>query len=130
MLTHNQGPDSYRDRFKPWWDHKSTGNRRFFLSMAAVYVVFSPTIDKFYIGATSLSAEEERMRRHNDHYYDFKFTSQASDWALFLEINCSSLSQALAIEKHIKRMKSPTFLRNLRLYPEMVKRLLNTYADS
>ena len=97
--------------------------------MAAVYVVYSPTIDKFYIGATSLSAEE-RMRRHNDHYYDFKFTSQASDWALFLEINCPSLSQALAIEKHIKRMKSRTFLQNLRLYPEMVERLLNTYADS
>ena len=49
------------------------------------------------------------------------------DWNLFLIIDCESKSQALQIEKHIKKMKSKTYIENLAKYPEMVIKLKEKY---
>ncbi|WP_416440312.1 hypothetical protein [Phnomibacter sp. MR] len=52
------------------------------------------------------------------------FTSQTTDWEPFLTIQCSSLSQARRIEKHIKNQKSSRYIRHLAAYPEMIQNLL------
>ncbi len=41
-----------------------------------------------------------------------------------------SKAQALAIEKHIKAMKSKIYIHNLKKYPEMIDKLLLKYAAS
>ena len=52
----------------------------------------------------------DQMNLCNIHFHENaearKFTAKADDWILFLEIACESKSQGLAIEKHIKKMKS------------------------
>jgi len=95
--------------------------------MAVVYILHSSIADKFYIGFTNLSAEE-RLNRHLNHYYKKSFTSKYSDWTLFLEIFCHSDSQARKIEKHIKKMKSKHYLRNLVAFPEISQKLLEKYC--
>jgi putative endonuclease len=65
------------------------------------YILYSKYLDRYYIGATSLTTEE-RIENHLSKYYsDIKFTAKADDWVIFLVIPCSSFSQARRIESHI-----------------------------
>ena len=92
--------------------------------MHFVYILHSVKIIRFYIGYTSNL--DLRMEFH-EHAESRKFTYNADDWTLFFTINCKSKSQALAIEKHIKAMKSKVYIENLKKYPEMVEKLLKKY---
>jgi putative endonuclease len=91
------------------------------------YILYSPKADKYYIGSTRIDPNT-RLERHLEEYYgNSKFTIQANDWLLFHTIECHSFSQALKIEKHIKRMKSKIYLQNLLKYPEISIKLLEKY---
>ena len=94
--------------------------------MPCLYILYSPSYDKFYTGATTLAAEN-RLERHLEKYYENKFTGKISDWELFFEIDCNSMKQALQIEKHIKKMKSKKYLVDLKQFPEMSERLKTKY---
>jgi putative endonuclease len=92
------------------------------------YILHSEYLDRFYIGATSL-APEDRLEHHLLKYYsDLKFTAKAEDWSLFLEIPCSTFDQARKIESHIKSMKSKIYIHNLKLYPEIIRKLFEKYS--
>ncbi len=95
--------------------------------MAIVYILHSTIADKFYIGSTTLSAEE-RLNRHLSNYYKNSFTSKYSDWTLFFEILCHSDIQARKIEHHIKKMKSKKYIQNLLTFPEISQKLLEKYS--
>ncbi len=93
--------------------------------MHIVYIIHSNVYDQFYIGETD--NVEDRLEQHNSGYFHHGFTTKASDWKIFLTIFCRDRSQARMIEKHIKNMKSKQYIRNLKRYPEMRTKLLNTY---
>ncbi len=93
---------------------------------AYCYILYSQSYDKFYIGFTTLSVEE-RLKHHLQHYYDNKYTKFTDDWKVFLEIECKDNEQARNVEKHIKKMKSKVYIRNLKKYPEIIEKLLNKY---
>ena len=57
-----------------------------------------------------------------------KFTHNADDWVVFYTIECSTKEQGLAIENHIKKMKSKTYIHNLSKYPEMTIKLIQKYS--
>ena len=91
----------------------------------ACYILFSPTLDKFYIGATSTDIDL-RIDKHNTAFYgNSKFTSKAKDWELFLSLDASDYQHALRIETKIKKMKSKTYILNLKNYEEMRTLLYN-----
>ncbi|MBK7908960.1 GIY-YIG nuclease family protein [Candidatus Pollutiaquabacter sp.] len=94
---------------------------------AVVYILYSASLKRFYIGATtSLSA---RLHLHNTKGYGRgKFTAKANDWELYLMIDCSCMENALKIEAHIKRMKSANYIKNLQKYPEMIDKLMEKYC--
>ncbi len=97
----------------------------FVLYMIACYIIFSKKLNRFYTGVTQ-SDLDERIIKHNDGSYgDHRFTAKASDWELFIFIECGSFNHAVAIEKHIKKMKSSTYIKNLKQYPEMIEKLKN-----
>jgi putative endonuclease len=75
---------------------------------------------------------EARIHKHNSHHYgEHRYTAKAEDWHLTFVIECKTFSQAVKIEKHIKRMKSSTYIKNLSIYPEMAEKLkLNTVRAS
>jgi len=66
----------------------------------------------------------ERLSHHNSGFYKGSYTTQSTDWEVFLSIDCSSFSQARKMESHIKKMKSRKYLANLKTYPEMIQKLL------
>ncbi len=94
-----------------------------------VYILFSPGANIFYTGFTTETIDT-RFERHQNNYYDHKFTRKNSDWEVFLTIACNSSAQARAIEKHIKKMKSRVYIQNLKKYPEMIDKLLLKYKAS
>ncbi|CAN5240561.1 hypothetical protein BH23BAC2_BH23BAC2_14490 [soil metagenome] len=94
--------------------------------MYSVYILFSGNLDRFYIGSTS--DYDVRMIFHNDPEAR-KFTAKANDWILFDKIDCEIKIQALSIERHIKSMKSKTYIKNLKLYPEMKEKLIERYRQ-
>jgi putative endonuclease len=96
--------------------------------MAFCYILFSRQLSKFYIGATQDSVIG-RIEKHIESFYGSTFTSQAKDWELFLEIQCSSFAMAVNIERHLKKMKSKIYLQNLKKHPDMIDKLKNKYKS-
>ena len=80
----------------------------FILKMFYVYILYSESLDKYYIGYTSV-AIEMRIERHLNNYYSNHYTKIANDWKLFWSLECENQFQALKIENHIKKMKSRKF---------------------
>ena len=94
--------------------------------MAYVYILYSSTLDKYYIGSTTYNPKE-RLRQHNKLHYQNSFTSKGRPWKIFFLLKYSSKVQALSIERHIKKMKSKIYLRNLKAFPELTNKLLSIY---
>ena len=94
----------------------------------SVYVIYSQTVTRFYIGQSSLSPLE-RLEQHNAGKFENKFTAKGIPWELFVTITCNSREQAMKIEKHIKAMKSKKYVEDLRNYPEIIQKLLVKYRD-
>ena len=90
-----------------------------------VYILFSENLAKFYIGYTSNF--DVRLDFHLHDEQSRKFTHKAEDWQLVFKIECETKQQGIAIEKHIKAMKSKVYIQNLMQYPEMTLRLLEKH---
>ena len=76
------------------------------------YILFSESLNKFYVGYTSEGAIN-RLEKHNASLYGKHFTSQAADWKIMLDIKCSNASVARNMELYIKKMKSRKFILKL-----------------
>ncbi|MDX5337442.1 MAG: GIY-YIG nuclease family protein [Cyclobacteriaceae bacterium] len=92
-----------------------------------VYVIYSPTYDKYYIGQTEDIGR--RLIEHNNHLFPHGSTKFTNDWEVFFLINCSSRTQAIKIETHLKKAKNRTYLKNLMMYPEISEKLKEKYKD-
>jgi putative endonuclease len=95
--------------------------------MASVYILHSPSVDKFYTG--SCQEIPERIHQHLIRYFPKAFTSQARDWVIYFQIDNLGYSQARKIEKHIKRMKSKKYFEDLKRYPELTQKLVELYRQ-
>ena len=93
--------------------------------MNFVYILHSKILDQYYIGETE--DLENRIKQHNNGFYEQAYTKITSDWKLFHSIACNDKSQAIKIERHIKKMKSRKYLENLLKYPEMQTKLKERY---
>lgn len=91
--------------------------------MATVYILYSKSIDRYYIGSC-LDLEQ----RVQEHVLNNKgFTARVQDWKIFFKIENLEYQQARRIEKHIKNMKSKTYLVNLKKYNEITQKLIQKY---
>ncbi|WP_423738505.1 GIY-YIG nuclease family protein [Christiangramia crocea] len=80
--------------------------------MAEVYILYSPSIDSYYIG--SCEDFEKRLSQHLNGVYKIAFTKKAHDRQKYLLIQDLSYSQARQIEIHIKKMKSVKYISNIK----------------
>lgn len=95
--------------------------------MAYCYILFSKTLDRFYVGSTEL-LPAQRLAYHLDKIYgEKKYTAKVKDWVVYFSIECESKSQALKIEKHIKNMKSRTYIQNIAKFPDISTNLLKIF---
>jgi len=71
----------------------------------------------------------KRLVFHNTGTFKDSSTKAGIPWNIFLEIMCVSRTQALAIEQHIKKMKSVKYYHSLKQYPEMIIKLKERYNN-
>ena len=76
------------------------------------YIIYSETIESYYIGMTSNT--DERIRKHNGKSKGF--TNRANDWKFVYSKSFSDKASALKHEKQIKSWKSK----------DRIKRFLNS----
>ncbi|PCJ98813.1 MAG: excinuclease ABC subunit C [Flavobacteriaceae bacterium] len=88
-----------------------------------LYIIYSKTLDKFYIGETPNI--QNRIQQHNQHYFKTNFTKSANDWSIVLSKKCDSKENAIYLEKFVKRMKSKKFVLKLIANPQILDDLLN-----
>jgi putative endonuclease len=86
-----------------------------------IYILYSPSTSGYYIGETAFL--DERLNGHNEGKHQSSYTKRASDWELYLLINCKDRKEALKIEKKIKSMKSTQYITNVKQYPEIIEKL-------
>lgn len=68
-----------------------------------VYILYSPTLDKFYVGYTA-EPIGERLRRHLTNHHGF--TSKAKDWRVVYQEKFDTKKLASQREREIKSWKS------------------------
>ena len=89
------------------------------------YILYSQKLRKFYTGICQ-ERLETRIKKHNKQYYSYKnFTSRTDDWVLYLRIDTKDFGHARRLELKIKKMKSSTYIRNLKKYPELISKILD-----
>jgi len=87
------------------------------------YIIYSKSINRYYVGYTS--EIKERLKFHNNGTFGKKsFTSNATDWEIFLLFPCETIEQAVFMESGIKKKKSRKYIENLKKYPEMIDKIL------
>ena len=80
--------------------------------MFYIYVLFSPTGGKFYIGQTP--DVQKRLWEHNNPGTNSKFTAKYIPWEIAVYFPVSdSRADAMKIEKFIKSQKSKKFILKL-----------------
>ena len=86
--------------------------RPFFIlfPMAFVYILFSESLDKFYVGSTSTDLAD-RLRRHLSGHSGF--TAKAKDWGIVYTETFPDKAKALKREKEIKAWKSRAMIAKL-----------------
>ncbi len=74
------------------------------------YILYSLSLNKYYIGYTSDNIEE-RLRRHNSNHKGF--TGKANDWKIVYFEKFTEKTLAMKREKEIKKWKSRKKLEDL-----------------
>ncbi len=74
-----------------------------------VYILFSASINQYYIGQTSDISD--RLRRHNAS--SSKSTKKANDWAIVYFEEFATRSEAVLRETEIKKKKSRKYIEKL-----------------
>ncbi|MCC6447567.1 MAG: GIY-YIG nuclease family protein [Chitinophagaceae bacterium] len=90
--------------------------------MATVYILYSKTLNKFYVG--SCKEFDIQLSQHLEKVNDGAYTSAADDWVVFLKLDDLSYEKARKIESKIKKMKSKKYILNLSKYPELLEKLI------
>ncbi|WP_093369559.1 GIY-YIG nuclease family protein [Psychroflexus sediminis] len=93
--------------------------------MHFVYIIHSEDVNKYYVGETS--HVEHRLALHKNHYFKGAYTRMANDWELVLKFECRNRSEALFIEKFIKRMKSTKFIKKIIQTPTILSDIIEKH---
>ncbi len=91
-----------------------------------VYLLHSESTDKYYIGRTEDMCV--RLGLYNSGAFASSSTKTGIPWTIYYTIDCIIRVQALAIEKHIKQMRSVKYYQSLKLYPEIMIKLKEKYS--
>jgi putative endonuclease len=93
--------------------------------MHFVYILYSPIIDRYYIGETF--DIEQRLIQHNQGFFKDSFTKIADDWILKRLIACPNIIVARKIEKHIKSKKRRSYTEKVIKEDSLCLELVNLF---
>ena len=78
--------------------------------MYYVYILYSASLAKYYVGYTGTTVEE-RLQKHLSKHKGF--TSSASDWRTVYQESYKTKSEAMARERQVKGWKSKKAIEKL-----------------
>jgi putative endonuclease len=78
--------------------------------MAHTYILYSPSLDAYYIGHTELDVASRLTAHLKDHS---GFTAKAKDWKILFQQEFESKAEAYKFERQIKGWKSRRAIENL-----------------
>ena len=81
------------------------------MSACCVYILYSESLDKYYVGSTE--DLDQRIHIHNHPNESRKFTAKGLPWILKCRIDCFTKEMAFSLERRIKSMKSRKFIERL-----------------
>jgi len=94
--------------------------------MIGCYILYSDKLKKFYIGATQKDVLLRIQKHNHGTYGKHRFTAAATDWELFLFIRTGDYSHAIRLERKIKSMKSVKYIHDLKIYPDLLEKLVSS----
>ena len=89
--------------------------------MFYVYILYSTSSNKYYVGQTE--NVEVRLKYHNE-LSENSFTSKHRPWEVKRIIEVKNRTEALIIEKYIKKRKSRKYIEEFIKYDKIVEELL------
>ena len=95
------------------------------MSRFTVYILHSDKHSKYYIGQTSDLTK--RLEWHN-HLSSHSYTAKYRPWYLATKMNVSSRSEAIRIEKYLKR-KNRVFIERLIKDADLRKHILSRFKN-
>jgi putative endonuclease len=78
--------------------------------MACTYILFSRTLDGYYIGSTETNPED-RLKKHLSNHSGY--TGKAKDWVIVFRQEFENISLAKKREIQIKKWKSKILIEKL-----------------
>jgi putative endonuclease len=78
--------------------------------MAHTYILFSSSLNKFYVGSTRGNLDE-RLKKHNTNHNGF--TGKSNDWVVVYTEEFKLFEDALRRERQIKSWKSRKLIEKL-----------------
>lgn len=90
--------------------------------MHFLYIIYSPTADKFYTGETN--NVPARLELHNSHKKLKTITKAASDWEIKFIFPCKTKDDAIYLQRFIKKMKSRKFIQRVLENSEILEDIL------
>ena len=98
------------------------------LAMFYIYILYSRSADKFYIGQTP--DVHKRLQEHNNPVEKSKFTAKFIPWEIAVFFPVSDLrADAMKVEKFIKAQKSRKFILKLIENKEDLRFFQNLLSD-
>ena len=91
--------------------------------MHYLYILYSKVADRYYVGETP--DLDIRLPQHTRQKKKKGFTKAASDWDISLSKKCDSKTNALYLEKFIKRMKSRKFIEKIIADPTILDDIMS-----
>lgn len=82
--------------------------------MSYCYILYSKILDRYYTGVTREAIEMRIAKHNNGSYGQHRYTAKASDWQLYVLLNCDDYAHAVRIERYLKKMKSRKFIEELK----------------
>ena len=76
-----------------------------------VYILYSPSLDKFYTGMSKFTSKRLRQHRNGES----SWTSRASDWIDIWKIEKEDSKSARVLEKKIKKRGARRFLNDMNI---------------
>jgi putative endonuclease len=94
--------------------------------MAFTYVLYSPSINRLYVGSTN--DMEARLKKHNSGYE--RYTRRGTPWTLLWVTSKSSKGEAMLLESKLKNLNRKRLLelllkyeKDLRIDPSYIKNM-------
>ena len=84
-----------------------------------IYILYSRKLDKYYLGRTTDLTQ--RLHFHNNPIESRKFTAKGIPWEMVFFFKCNDKSEAIELERKLKKMKSRKLLEKLIANPSLIE---------